>query len=294
MILSILLFTAPLWAAEPCPVSDATLPVDRSALQAQTARLFEGYQARDNRVVQAARCEVEGAVPRLAEALSPSDVARVHLSYAAAALMAGEPDAVVMAYLVAARASDPNTDAIVEGLFEEGDPLLTRYRTLLPTGAAAGLVAAYNDPATPLPAAWRGTVQVNGGAEASAPNGPYLLQVSGASQMTSAYVLPVGATLTEVPYARLRPVQIKLVGASGALTVAAFGAGAAFAVRYHQHETWEPEGSDTMSGVAVADSVGRWEEQQQLRRQANHALMGTAVGFGVVTAGLGVWAVRTF
>lgn len=293
MILTILLLISPIWAAEPCPVSESTLPVDRSALQAQTARVFEGYRARDNRVVQAARCEVEGAVPRLAEALSPSDVARLHLSYAAAALMAGEPDGVVMAYLVAARASDSNTDAVVEGLFDEGDPLLTRYRSLLPSGDAAGLIAAYNDPAAPLPAAWRGTVQVNGGQAASTRNGPYFLQVSGAS-MTSAYVLPVGATLTEVPYARLRPVQLKLVGASGALTVAAFGAGAAFAVRYHQNETWEPEGSGTMSGVAVADSVGRWEEQQQLRRQANHALLGTAVGFGVVTAGLGVWAVRTF
>lgn len=291
MLIGWMLSTAPPAAArEPCPRSSEEGARSRSDVLQAAERALEGYHARDVRVVDAARCDIERGLPRLKEELGPADVGRIHLAYAVAAQITGEPPEAVSAYLAAARGADSYLDGAFEGLVGEGDPLVPLYRALVEAPPRGGFLP------KKLPPAWAGEVLVNGKREAFTRADPYVLQLSGQNaSLDRSFYVEAGADPPR--YVRKRPVIAGLMAGSAALSVTGLAVGMAFAAEGEQ--VLGARGERLASGKSV-DGEDLISQRDALEAEVagielrNNIAMGAAAGFGLITLGLGVWYVTTF
>jgi hypothetical protein len=270
-------------AREPCPAVEAPATPRSVVLQA-AQRAFEGYRARDVRIVDAARCDVEGGLRSLRETLGPADAARVHLAYAVAAQITGEPPETVRDYLASARSADSYLDESVEVLVGEGDPLVDLYRTAGGSGDPGS--------AARLAPAWQRQVLVDGVPDSRARPGPYVLQLAGRDERLdrSWYVESGGAPPR---YVRKRPVIAGLTAGTALAAGAGLGLASMYASRGARFQVSESEALAAGARVSGAQLEALQEEVDGYRLRNNVAL-GAAAGLGLVTAGLGVWYVTTF
>lgn len=289
--LALFLLATPLWAREPCPPLGDEGVSSRGDVLQSAQRALEGYRARDVRVVDAARCDIEAALPRLTEELGPADAGRIHLAYAVAAQITGEPEAAVGGYLASARAADAYLDEAIEGLVGEDDVVVGLYRAMAASGATERVFVAQR-----LPPAWSGDVLVNGKRDSHARVEPYVLQLVGRNaQLDRSFYVEAGAAPPR--YLRKRPVIGGMMLGSAAVGAASLTLGGVYLLKgtlLVALDDFELEQSQEVSGADLAQRRDDLQAEVDSAELRGNVALGTAGAFGLVTLGLGVWYVTTF